>query len=353
MITKSPAAGRPGATTDDIPVTLAHGYVPVIDISSARKGDPYRRLQVARAIGGVCETSGFMAITGHGVPESRIQDVYEATKRFFALPARTKRRLLADPADPLMRGFGVEGNLGAANDGVDAERTRELADLSETYTYNRLGDVGATGIPDDGRRGLVTLNKWPVLDGFREAYLAYYREMETLARELARLMALALELPENWFEDKIDHHISNMTANYYPGQENPPQPGQLRKGVHSDWGLLTVLYQDGAPGGLQVRDKSGAWVDVPAVEGTFVVNIGDLMAVWTNDRWVSTVHRVVNPPREVAHRERYSIPFFLQPNYTAPIECIPTCSGPDNPPRHPSTTSGEYLVGKLSAAYGI
>ncbi|POX42507.1 oxidoreductase [Streptomyces sp. Ru73] len=353
MLTDSTAGPAGAPATDDAPVTLAHGYVPVIDTSSARQGDPARRARVARAIGEVCETSGFMAVTGHGVPEARIRAVYEATRQFFALAPEEKRRLLADPDDPLMRGFGVEGNLAAANDGVDAEQARKLADLSETYTYNRLGDEGATGIPDDAAPGLRTPNKWPEQAGFRAAYLAYYREMELLARELARLMALALDLPENWFDDKIDHHISNMTANYYPGQENPPRPGQLRKGVHSDWGLLTILYQDGAPGGLQVRDKAGQWVDVPAVEGTFVVNIGDLMAVWTNDRWVSTVHRVVNPPREVAHRERYSLPFFLQPNYTAPIECIPTCTGPDNPPRHAPTTSGAYLVGKLSAAYGI
>ncbi|MEV7504705.1 2OG-Fe(II) oxygenase family protein [Streptomyces sp. NPDC093018] len=352
MLTEPNASGS-GATAEQEPVTLVHGYVPVIDISSARRGDRAQRLDVARVIGEVCETSGFMAVTGHGVPESLIQDVYRATQNFFALPTAVKRQLLADPSDPLMRGFGVAGNLAAANDGVDAETARRLADLSETYTYNRLGDVGATGIPHHARKGLATLNKWPMLQGFREAYLAYYRTMEELARELTRLMALALGLDENWFLDKIDHHISNMTANYYPAQEVPPEPGQLRKGVHSDWGVLTVLYQDGAPGGLQVRDKAGAWVDVPALEGTFVVNIGDLMAVWTNDRWVSTVHRVVNPPREAAYHERYSIPFFLQPNYTARIECIPTCSGPGNPPRHPPTTSGEYLVGKLSAAYGI
>ncbi|MFJ4184320.1 isopenicillin N synthase family dioxygenase [Kitasatospora sp. NPDC089509] len=353
MLTQRQEPGFDSGAAQQTPVTIAHGYVPIIDLSAARGGDWERRLSVARAVGEVCETSGFMAVSGHGVPDSLIQGVYRATKEFFALPPETKRRLLADPADPLMRGFGVEGNLAAANEGVDAVTARRLADLSETYTYNRLGDIGATGIPDGARVGLAKLNKWPGLPGFRESYLAYYRAMEGLARELTRLMALALGLNEDWFLDKIDHHISNMTANYYPAQDDPPEPGQLRKGVHSDWGLLTVLYQDGAPGGLQVRDKSGGWLDVPAVEGTFVVNIGDLMAVWTNDRWVSTVHRVVNPPREAAHRERYSIPFFLQPNYTARIECIPTCAGPDNPPRHQPTTSGAYLVGKLSAAYGI
>ncbi|MBB4891577.1 isopenicillin N synthase-like dioxygenase [Streptomyces olivoverticillatus] len=335
------------------PITLVDGYVPVIDVSGARQGDPARRLQVAKAIGEVCETSGFMAIVGHGVPQTRIRDVYEATRTFFALPDAVKQGLLADPADPLMRGFGHKGNLAAANSGVDAEQERRLADLSETYTYNRLGETGARGIPATAPAELRLPNKWPDLPGFREAFTAYYTAMEELAQELMRLFALALDLPEHWFDDKIDQHMTNLTANYYPGQENPPEPGQLRKGVHSDWGSLTILYQDGAPGGLQVLDKGGEWVDVPAINGSFVINIGDLMAFWTNYRWVSTVHRVVNPPRDVATRKRYSVPFFLQPNYDAPIECIPTCTGPGNPPRHPATTSGAYLTGKLSAAYGI
>lgn len=337
----------------DTPVTLVNGYVPVIDIASARDGDFNSRLHVAKTIGDVCESSGFMAITGHGVPDESIQQIYDATRRFFALPGAEKQQLLADPTDPLMRGFGKEGNLAAANPGTDAEQARRLTDVSETFTYNRLGEPGATGIPANAQPGLATPNKWPDLPGFKDAYLSYYAAMENLAGELMRLFALALDLPENWFDDKIDQHMTNLTANYYPAQMNPPEPGRLRKGMHSDWGALTILYQDGAPGGLQVRDKAGEWVDVPAVEGTFVINIGDLMAVWTNDRWVSTVHRVVNPPREVAHRERYSLPFFLQPNYSAPIECIPTCTGPGNPPRHPATTSGRYLTGKLSAAYGI
>ncbi|MEU5580039.1 2OG-Fe(II) oxygenase family protein [Streptomyces huasconensis] len=350
MTTQTPPV-RP--VRDDRPITLVDGYVPVIDISGARSGDIDRRLQVARTIAGVCETSGFLAIVGHGVPEDRIRRVYNATREFFALDEAAKTRLLADERDPLMRGFGRKGNLAASNAGADPQALRRLADLSETFTYNRLGEPGAPGVPADAPSVLRLPNKWPDLPGFREAYLDYYAAMEGLAQELMRLFALALDLPETWFDDKIDQHMTNLTANYYPGQENPPAPGQLRKGVHSDWGSLTILYQDGAPGGLQVRDRSGEWVDVPAIAGSFVINIGDLMAIWTNDRWVSTVHRVVNPPREVAHHERYSLPFFLQPNYSAPIECIPTCTSPDNPPRHAPTTSGTYLTGKLSAAYGI
>jgi isopenicillin N synthase-like dioxygenase len=150
--------------------------------------------------------------------------------------------------------------------------------------------------------------------------------MERLAAEIMRLFALALDLPENWFDDKVDEHMTNLTANYYPAQIVPPRPGQLRKGQHSDWGSLTILYQDDAPGGLQVLGKGGTWV--------------------------STVHRVVNPPRDVANTERYSGAFFHQPNFDARIECIPTCTGPSNPPRYAPTYSGEYIVDKFRRAYG-
>jgi isopenicillin N synthase-like dioxygenase len=347
----SPHNHTAGAVAD--PVTVVDGYVPVIDLSAARAGEAAGRAAVADALGRVCETSGFLVIVGHGVAEQAIAEMYRATKEFFALSLPEKAKYLADPADPLMRGFGRAGSLAASNVDALLEVERALPDLSETYTFNRLGEPGgATSLPPESDPGLRTPNKWPSLPGFADAYRGYYAAMEQLAVEIMRLFALALRLPEGWFDDKVDHHMTNLTANYYPAQVTPPEPGQLRKGVHSDWGSLTILYQDDAPGGLQVKDKTGAWLDVPAIEGSFVVNIGDLMANWTNNRWVSTVHRVVNPPRELAARERYSVPFFHQPNFDALIECIPTCTGPGNPPRHTPVRSGDYITEKFRRAYG-
>lgn len=335
------------------PVTVVDGYVPVIDLGGARLGSPGAREALAAAIDKVCRTSGFLVIVGHGVDERTISDMYRATRELFALPVREKVALLADPGDPLMRGFGRAGSLAASNEDAVVARERALPDVSETYTINRLGESrGARSLPAHADSALRSPNRWPALAGFSEAYLAYYAAMEGLAGDLIRLFALGLGLPEDWFDDKIDRHMTNMTANYYPAQETPPEPGQLRKGVHSDWGSLTILYQDNGTGGLQVQDKSGAWLDVPVIDGSFVVNIGDLMANWTNNQWVSTVHRVVNPPRELAGTERYSIPFFHQPNFDALIECIPTCTGPENPPRHRPVRSGEYITGKFRKAYG-
>ncbi|MER6122361.1 2-oxoglutarate and iron-dependent oxygenase domain-containing protein [Streptomyces sp. NPDC001795] len=333
-------------------VTVVEGYVPVIDLSSARSSAAADR-QLGAVIDEVCRTSGFLVIVGHGVRQDTIAEMYRATREFFALPAEAKSKLLADPADPLMRGFGRKGSLAASNADAEVEYERKLPDVSETFTINRLGEPdGAGRLPADADPALATPNRWPELPGFAEAYRSYYAAMEVLAADIMRLFALALDLPENWFEDKIDRHMTNLTANYYPRQTEPPAPGQLRKGIHSDWGSLTILYQDDGPGGLQVLDKNGEWLDVPYIEGSFVVNIGDLMAIWTNNRWVSTVHRVINPPRELADKERYSVPFFHQPAYDALIECIPTCTGPDNPPRHASVRSGDYIVGKFSRAYG-
>ncbi|MFD6248188.1 isopenicillin N synthase family dioxygenase [Streptomyces roseolus] len=333
-------------------VTVVDGYVPVIDLSSARTSEA-ADARLASVIDEVCRTSGFLVIVGHGVAESTVAEMYRATREFFALPAEVKNGVLADPADPLMRGFGRKGSLAASNADAEVEQERALPDVSETFTVNRLGEPdGRQALPADADAALATPNRWPALPGFAEAYRGYYAAMEVLADDIMRLFALALGLPGDWFEDKIENHMTNLTANYYPAQPEPPAPGQLRKGVHSDWGSLTILYQDQGAGGLQVLDKAGEWLDVPYIEGSFVVNIGDLMAIWTNNRWVSTVHRVVNPPRELAGQERYSVPFFHQPAYDALIECIPTCAGPDNPARHEPVRSGAYITGKFSRAYG-
>jgi isopenicillin N synthase-like dioxygenase len=137
-------------------------------------------------------------------------------------------------------------------------------------------------------------------------------------------------------------------ALHYPNQPDAPLEGQLRAGAHSDYGSLTIVRQEDRPGGLQVLDHSGEWVDVPVVDGGLVVNIGDLMAEWTNDRWVSTMHRVVNPPRDAAgDSDRVSLVFFHQPNYDAVIECLPSVLGPGEEPKYAVTTSGQHLYDKF------
>jgi isopenicillin N synthase-like dioxygenase len=326
---------------------LLDGYVPVIDIAPARNGTAAERLAVATAIGRAGEESGFLVIVGHGVDAELIDRMYALTEAFFRLPDQTKSAV--DCNDGTLRGWKRDGGYVAASAGIET-----APDLCELYTYNRLGDPGVaeTSGLGDAYGALSGANQWPTdPPEFRDTWLAYYAAMEQLAGELMCLFALALELPEQWFADKLDHHMTNLCANWYYPLSATPLPNQFRKGPHSDWGSLTILYQDDA-GGLQVLDKAGEWVDVPCIEGSYVINIGDLMAVWTNDRWVSTMHRVINPPAERAGVPRISIPFFHQPNYDAIVECLPSCWDDTNPPKHAPVTSGGWLQLKLAAAYG-
>lgn len=330
-------------------VVLRDGFVPLIDISSARNGDQRQRQAVADAIGRCCETSGFLLLVGHGVPDDVIADVKRELREFFYLPQAVKDQLRADPTDPLARGYSSAGNLAATNDGADIEAEHQTPDQVEKFVHFPLGN------PEEGMYGpgwtderVFIEERWPDT-GFRAAYERYYAEMSTLATELSRLFALALGLREDWFDGLIDRHNSNLMANYYPADDQPA--GHVRLSQHSDWGNLTILLQDESQRGLQVLDDDGEWLDVPLVSGAFVINIGDLLARWTNDRWVSTVHRVVSTGAPTA--ERFSLPFFHQPNFDAVIECIPTCATPDNPPRYEPVVSGPYLLNKFKIAYDL
>jgi isopenicillin N synthase-like dioxygenase len=269
--------------------------VPVIDLTAARAGDEAGRRQVARLIDEACVEIGFFAITGHGVPESVCQALREAAHEFFALPADVKRR--ASPSDAAIpRGYHALGGeaLAAANDAVAPP------DLKEFY------HVGPVDIGDDpyytspkGRQFFVP-NIWPAEPpAFRPAAITYYRTMHRLVGALMRLTALGLGLEETFFDDKVDRSIGTMRLNYYPRQARAPLPGQLRAGAHTDYGGLTILNGEDVPGGLQVRTRSGRWIDVRTSPEQFVVNIGDLLMRWTNDRWLSNIPENTDPPSTI------------------------------------------------------
>jgi isopenicillin N synthase-like dioxygenase len=209
-------------------------------------------------------------------------------------------------------------------------------------------DVDEAYYRDDRARRFYHRNKWPTIPArFKAAGEAYYRAAEHLSHRIMGLFAASLGLPEAYFADKIDRHFAVLSSIYYPVPKQPPLPGQLRAGAHTDYGSLTILAPTDAPGGLQVLAKSGRWIDVPYVPDAFVINIGDMMARWSNDRWVSTPHRVVNPPTiPPAWKPRQSVAFFLHPNYDTVIECLPGCSGPGNPPRYPPILAGDYMIRK-------
>ncbi|MCY4663283.1 MAG: hypothetical protein OXC00_01310 [Acidimicrobiaceae bacterium] len=316
--------------------------VPLVDLSGAFEPGP-RRDDAVDAMRRACEDVGFLVITGHGVPDALVQRVDAASRRLFALPLDQKMAWAR--ASDNLRGYVPlrSSTLALAHDEVTPP------DLSELYTVSRFDDpeaaarTGSREGQDEGRGAFFAPNVWPDperVPDFKEALNACYAALEDLAAKLMRLMALALYLDEHWFDDKIAEHITGLAVLHYPALEEPPLEGQYRRGPHTDWGSLTILYHDGQPG-LQILSPEGRWEDVPSVVGSFVVNLGDLMAAWTNDRWVSTQHRVVVP--EGVAGDRISVAFFHQPAYDALIECIPTCTSPDDPPHHEPVTSGEWI----------
>jgi isopenicillin N synthase-like dioxygenase len=190
----------------------------------------------------------------------------------------------------------------------------------------------------------------------------YYEAMAALVVRIMRHFAVALQLPIDFFDSRIDRHTSALRVLNYPALDTPPLPGQLRAGGHTDYGTVTVLKADAAPGGLPGWREGGLpgwwegglevelddrWVPVPVVEDSFIVNLGDAMARWTNDRWRSTLHRVVVPPAELAAARRQSIAFFHNANWDTLIECIPSCLQPGESPRYAPVTAGEHLMAKF------
>lgn len=318
--------------------------VPIIDISGL-SGDRRSREAVARQIGDACERIGFLCITGHGVPDELIRDVRSASFAFFDRPEEEKRLIERKP--PAYRGYVPLASEGLA---------RSLGDRNAAVDLKEAFSMGPVDIPDDPyhRSGEGTLhfapNRWPEKPAeLRPALEGYYRVVSDLAGRLLGGFALALDLPEDWFADKIDRHTSTIRALHYPEQPDGAGAGQLRAGAHTDYGCLTILLTDTAPGGLEVLTHDKSWDPVPHIPGGFVVNIGDLMAQWTNDRFVSTMHRVVNPPAGAGTR-RLSIGFFHQPNHDALIQCIPTCLREGEAPRYAPITSGEHRLMKVKRA---
>jgi isopenicillin N synthase-like dioxygenase len=314
--------------------------IPIIDLSDSG-GDA----AIGKAIGRTCRETGFFLVTGHGADPAVVEAGWNAARAFFDRPADAKMTsVMPYPGYPYgyspVRGETLAASLGAA----------QPADLKETFSFGpsafrRLDHKPA----DDAEAFVFSANPWPLAgDAFRLAVMAYYREMSALAARIMRFFAIALELPETFFAPFIDREASALRLLNYPAMIEDPLPGQLRAGEHSDYGSLTILMQEEAPGGLEVKGLDGAWHRVPALAGSFVINIGDLMQRWTNDLWKSTLHRVTVPPLDLrANARRQSIAFFHQPNWDAQIACIETCLAPGERAKYPPVGSGEYLASKF------
>ena len=324
---------------------MATTEIPLIDISGFEAGDAAARGRIVGEVAEAVEEIGFFSVTGHGVDAGLMARMAGCFAAFFDLAEETKRRY-TNPARNINRGYVPLGDEFVASSHDDTAPP----DYREALAFGRID------LPDDPyyREPQAAYayepNIWPgEVAGLGDAVKEYYRALEGLNRRLLRIFAAALGIEAQYLLERFDRHASVLRAINYPDQDPPPAPGQLRCGAHSDFGTHTLLQIDDAPGGLQALARDGSWIDVSPPPGSFAVNIGDLMMVWTNDRWLSNLHRVVNPPAGAgADTRRQSLAFFVQPNYDARIECIPTCLEAGEAPRHAPVTAWQHRHAKLS-----
>jgi isopenicillin N synthase-like dioxygenase len=329
---------------------LGDGYIPVIDIAPYFNGRTADKLRVAEQIGRACRDIGFYIILGHGVPEELVDAVDRNAREFFDLPVEEKMKLHAGK-DTGTCGYAAMGERSFAY----TRGEKSPPDLHESFQVSKLdADLSDCYFQTPIAKKLVPPNQWPQgHPQMRVVLTDYYRKMAMLARDLLRLSALALDLPETYFDGKVDRHISRLSLKLYPQQEAKPLPGQLRAGAHTDYGTVTILRPGDCVGGLQIADASGNWHDAPVIPRSFIINQGDMMARWTNDRWLSTLHRVVNPPEEArGGNRRLSIVFFHTPNYDTLVECLPTCRGPDDNAKYQPVSVADYYAMKRQQQRG-
>lgn len=321
--------------------------VPTIDL----RGEPG---SVAAAIDAAAHDVGFFQVVGHGVDPAVVDAAWQAAAGLFALPLDAKLAVRIPAGDAYGYAPFLAERLGASR--VDVNGTATRPDLKETFSAGPFDAADPDVLAADPAAAFVySPNRWPDgVPGLAEAWEAYYRAMADLVERILALMARGLGMPDDHFRPFVDRHTSALRALRYPDLGGtPPEPGQLRAGAHSDYGTLTLLRQDDAPGGLEVRGADGAWHAVPAVAGAFVVNVGDALERWSNDRWRSTLHRVVVPPTDPGRDcTRQSMAFFHNANWDAVIECLPTCTGPDNPPKYAPVTAGRHLMDKFRSTQG-
>lgn len=312
--------------------------IPIIDIGGFLHGSETQKQQTAELVDRTNREVGFLLITGHGIDRAAIDGMFEVSRGFFEGPSDFKLAVKAPIGEQ-------QGYHGLGQSGLAAKEGKKAPpDIREYFMTGRL-DMDDPYFRQGDAMNFYRPNRWPVgQDAFRKHTEAYYSEMERLSGKLMQLFGLALGVGEEFFTDKIDRHFAILSSIYYPAQDVPPQPGQLRAGAHTDYGALTILAPSNSPGGLEVLDRQGNWRAVPYIPDAFVINIGDMMQRWTNERWTSNMHRVVNPPdSDCQTGPRQSLAFFLHPNFDTLVEAIPGTVPHGATPIHSPILAGQYM----------
>ena len=313
--------------------------IPVIDFGPAFRGEPGGLASVAGQVRHACESIGFFYLAGHGVPTRIVRAAFEASREFHALPLEEKLALKLN-----------ENNIGylPVNQSMQRASTVHKAtrpDFNESFFISH--ERGADHPDDVAGVALRGRNQWPTGHvGMRATMVAYFKTMEALGQRMLPVLACALDLPPDFFAPSFanEAHV-NLRFLHYPPQESDDDE-QFGQGPHTDNSFITMLAREDVPG-LAVRLPSGEWLAPPVIEGTFLVNLGNVMKRWSNDRFLSTPHGVLND----SGRDRYSIAFFYSPDPAARIEVLPTCTGPGNPPRYEPAVYRDLVLQFYNANY--
>jgi len=305
--------------------------IPLVDLSTFARGDAQSRAAFVASLGDAFHTIGFVGVTNHGISKELIENFYAAAKAFFALPEQIKKKYEIE---------GSAGQRGYTSFGREHAKDSQVADLKEFFQIAQ--EVG----PHDPLHEI-----YPDNPDVAEApdFLKYgrelYRAFESTGGLLLQAIALHLNLPEDYFQDKIDKGSSILRAIHYPPITQEPASA-IRAERHEDINLITLLVGASA-GGLQLLNMHEEWLDIVPEDDEIVINVGDMLQRLTNNYLKSTTHRVVNPPQELWHLPRLSIPFFLHPKPDMDLTVLPSCVTADRPVAYEAITAGAYLDERL------
>lgn len=310
-------------------------HIPVIDVRALFGDDEGAARDVAAQIKEAAVHTGFFYVSGHNVSPLLMDAIHLAARYFFALPEARKKAIAVTP-QTAHRGYMPFAQT--RQPGFSKADHKESFNFAFPFTPDH--PAMASG------HGLIGLNQWPEGEPqWRRIVERYYDTVFELGQRILGGFALALDMPRDHFRSMYRYPLVRTRLLHYPAQE-APSPDQFGAAAHTDYGTITILWQDDV-GGLQVRRRDGQWIDAPPIENTFVINIGDMLELWSNDLFVSTPHRVLNP----SGRERYSIATFYDPDFDVRVECLPNCSSAERPPRHAPMVAGDYITSRYDGTY--
>ncbi len=313
--------------------------IPILDVARFRDGSLAGVEAIAEELRDHLEQVGFLYIKGHDVPRQSVEAVRDAGRRFHAQRLEEKLKIKMDQ--------NFRGYIPINTSTIVTSSVAKVTKPNQSESLMLMHEVAADDPAALAGKPLQGPNQWPseeLVPGFRLVIEAYVAQMTALARQMMDAITLALGMPRGAIAPHFDRPTTFLRLLHYPTQRE--EDGLFGSAPHTDYGFITLLAQDDV-GGLEVKNKAGEWISAPPIADTFVMNVGDILARWSNDRFVSTPHRVINR----SGRERYSQPFFFDPNMEASIEVLPSCLPPGQQPKYPPVIYGDYLMERIDKNY--